>query len=532
MAGLRTEHCVEIRLPARSGGPCFGSGYALAPHWVLTAHHVLFADDRDPGSTRLEIVWRDAQGAAMSPRSVSRDQILWHSERHDIALVRCQPPPNTDLPGAWELIAQARPAAGSRCDCVGYLAGLQDEARQPRRKSPSGTLANYSPREIAADLDGLSVQLEGDKYWSGFSGSAVFAGHRLVGVVRTVNTGERGKGLTLSFVAPALMATGDGAGMVPLREVPGFLVCPGPQACWDKLRAGVIQRLDHHARLSEHLAASCREALPEASEIDGSEALAGRIFDLPRPTLCRALERALEAMLQAPRDLAGVQGIEYLALIWLRLLAAEQGAVPPLGGASSTPGDAPLPVMASRPLLLDLESKLAEASGGEPLLRATADYLRSPLDLTPAHNTGLDPHCRQAQQDAKDAYALKNRPGMGMELFRPEEAKRQVKEIVVDSGIGLALSDLPPDDATCGRFVSGLLPDRGNRRYYVRVPVTWQGAEAQAVRALGGWAPELLVIDVDPVEDWERSRDLAALHRIILRCQTALSDGESARTLP
>jgi len=524
MAGLRTEHCVEIRVPAKAGGPCFGSGYALAPHWVLTAHHVLFDEERDPNSETFQIVWRDSQGHPIKPeQDIARDDILWYNERHDVALIRCEPR-HPYLVSPWDLIAQRRPAPRCRCDCVGYLAGLQDEALLPRRKTPSGTLGGYSPDEPTADIDDLSVQFEKDEDWSGFSGSAVFSGNRLVGVVRTVNTGESGKGLTLSFIAPALSASGDEPKMGHLREVTGFLVCPGRSACWEGLRPGVIRQLDAHEGLHNHLADRCRRDLPPGSEILGAEDLADLLFGLPQREIGPALQSALYPMLGLLRDKAGIQAVGYLALVWLRLLAAEQGAVPPLDGAAGTFGGSPLSVAVARPVLLDLESKLAEASGSEPLLSVAGNDLRSPLDLTPEHNTGLDADGSRAQQDARDAYAIKNRPGR--ELFRSEEAKAQVKNHVVGTGIGMAVSELPLDDGECGDLVSDLLYSEGkSRSYYIRVPAAWQCEEANALRALGNWAPELLVIDVEETKDVKRTGYLAALHRIILCCQTALSGG-------
>jgi hypothetical protein len=519
MAGLQMVHCVEIRVPAKEGGPCFGSGYALAPHWVLTAHHVLFPQDRDPDSKSFQIVWRDAQGCPMPERTVARDDIVWNSERHDIALIRCEPL-HPDVVSPWDLSAQRRPVAHSRCDCVGYLAGLQDDAHQPRRKTPSGTLSDYSRDEIAADLDGLNVQFRKDEDWSGFSGSAVFSGNRLVGIVRTVNTGESGKGLTLSFIAPALLASGDEPEMGRLRDVPGFLVCPGRRACWEKLRAGVVKRLDTRAALREYLAACCRKDLPPGAEIPGTEDLADRLFDLPLLELGRSLNSVLDPMLQPPPDEAGIQAVEYLALVWLRLLAADQGAVPPLDGAARGSNTSPLPVVASQPSLLDLESKLAEASGSDPMLHAVGDDLRSPLDLTPAHNAGLDPDGRRAQQDVKDGYAAKNSPGIV--LFRSEAAKASVKEHVLKE-TGMTLSALPNDDAQSGLSVSSLLYSEGkSRSYYVRIPSTWEGEEAKALRALGSWAPELMVIDLEQVKNPDHSLALGVLHRIILRCQKAL----------
>ncbi len=58
MSGLKTEYCVEIRVPKKNGKHQFGSGYTLGPNWVLTAHHVLFDDEIDTEKP-VKITWRD-----------------------------------------------------------------------------------------------------------------------------------------------------------------------------------------------------------------------------------------------------------------------------------------------------------------------------------------------------------------------------------------------------------------------------------------------------------------------------------------
>jgi hypothetical protein len=176
-----------------------------------------------------------------------------------------------------------------------------------------------------------------------------------------------------------------------------------------------------------------------------------------------------------------------------------------------------------------VESKAAEASASEPLLQLACHHLRSPLDLTPQHNTGMDTNGRIAAQDAKDAYALKTR--LGMDAFRAEDAKEELERHATRPETGLSRSMLPDDDQARGLAVSEQLHfDRieHGRSFYVRIPAARDGADADALRELHRWCPELLVFEVDQIEDPRRRGQLSGLYRIIYRSQQFLCDRQEA----
>lgn len=217
MAGLHTEFCVEIRVPLQNlGEEKFGSGYTLGPHWLLTAHHVLFGEEIDEAKD-IEIIWRGKAGEQMEggeSARISRKNIIWYNENIDIALIRFLPPSSyTDVPDAWSnLIDDQRPKGTPEWESLGFLSNLTDEMDNQRRVNPDGRLGRFSKEQILVDLyvNQPTIDLSEigtDEYWEGFSGSPVFVEDKLIAVVRSVNTGENS--LTASLISAALDSAGD-----------------------------------------------------------------------------------------------------------------------------------------------------------------------------------------------------------------------------------------------------------------------------------------------------------------------------------
>jgi hypothetical protein len=282
--------------------------------------------------------------------------------------------------------------------------------------------------------------------------------------------------------------------------------------------------LDEQPAVRKSIEDRCRGDQPPGTEIRDTAALARLLYESPRQNVIAYLLPSLSQVI-GQNDREGVVAVEYLARVWLSLLAAEQGALPPIGGFARDASAPPLRIEAEQPILVDVESKAAEASASEPLLQLAGDHLRSPLDLTPRHNTGLDTSGQRAARDAKDAYALKMRPGM--EAFRAEDAKEELERHATRPETGLSRSLLPDDDRARGHAVSEQLHfDRieHGRSVYIRIPAAGDRADADALRELHRWCPELLVLEVDPIEDPRRRDLLSGLYRIIYRSQQFLSD--------
>jgi len=529
MATLKTEYCVQIRVPLRDSGDVgFGSGYTLGPHWVLTAYHVLFPPDHDPNGP-LEIQWWDESGKPFeTPAFPGRDAIEWFSKAHDVAVIRC-PLPYDDVPAAREVLATQRPTS-TDCQAAGYLAGLLNQHQHQRRKSANGTLGVGSAQEITTDINDLDVKLDDTELWQGFSGAPVFSpassAGRLVAVVRTVNTGES-ESLVASFIAPALDARGDadcdGPGRGLLRDLPGFMQPRlDDHQCWRRLRPAVVTLLKQNTDVGDMLRTRC-PSQPQDARIDTAEGLADTLYQLPRQQVIDSLLYTLGRMSE-PINTDGLRTLEGLARTWLVLLAAEGSGS--LRGIHDFRADAdaiPLVLQAAQPLLIDVEAQAAEAEGRDAQFLLNGSHLRSPLDLTPEHNTGLDENGAQVLADTKDACRLKAQPGM--EAFSDSDAKNQLERFATRPETGLAAPLSPTDDAERGAIISDqldLASSEAGASFYLRIPPPGHGNDT--LRQLHRWCLSLLLIEVQPRDDRARMKALSGLNRIIHRVQQLLAD--------
>lgn len=520
MTGLRTEHCVEIRVPLNGSEALhFGSGYALAPHWVLTAWHVLFPTDYDPDG-KITVM---SAGKAHDDPPCSRKDIVWCNKEHDIAVMRCETLAG-EPPIPWVTIGQQRLSPEhhhASCHAAGYLAKLHNQQGGQRKKKPKGTFGAFSDDRNTVDIDDLNIQMQDTGLWQGFSGSPVFSpiSGPLVGVARLVNTGERNS-LVASLIVPALDAKGDkeGQGQGRLRDLPGFLQPPDNSQCWGRLQKQVIARLEQDSQLKKALSDSCQQYLPPDSSNGSCEQLAENLYQLSETHLVNSFLATFGILKSAP-NVDGLQGLQELALIWLALFAAGTAAQCDIDAFKASPEADPLALQAVEPILVDVESQLAEAESGEPILRNNGRHLRSPLDLTPDHDTGFDEHSHQADRDTRSAYQLNGQPGM--EAFTADAVKQAVEDHVTGgkTGISAALTSEPQR----GLVYSGLLAqDRmvEKRSPYIRIPAERQGEDLQE---LHGWCPELLLIQVNQREDLQHMLALSGLNRIIHVVQELLA---------
>ncbi|MGK5111366.1 trypsin-like peptidase domain-containing protein [Geodermatophilus sp. CPCC 205506] len=174
----------EILVGRHDGTLSYGTGYQLSPHLVLTARHVL--DDAAtvdvrffPGATRGEEI---------------RGEVAWAGATADLALVRLTRPFGTedlsspelgDLPA---LVARAVPfqALGFPTFSTkpGATTTVRDTASVTGEIPP---LANAKTGRLQLRAD-VPEGIRGED-WTGFSGAAIFAHDRLVGLVAEVEPG-------------------------------------------------------------------------------------------------------------------------------------------------------------------------------------------------------------------------------------------------------------------------------------------------------------------------------------------------------
>ncbi len=524
MAEIQTEHCVEIRvaLIKEEGVLGFGSGYTLEPHWVLTAHHVLFPVGVDE-SQPIKITWWDESETKIKGEiAVHRDEITWFNEENDIALIRCNPP-YEDVPSAWVLIGKSLPNQWVACKCAGFLSNLQNEEENQRRKTPAGNFGGFSKNAIKADVNGLDVELDDDELWEGFSGSPVFSGGKLVAVVRAVNTGQRGAGLVASFVSAALDKEG-GRDQVRLRDIPGFLVPRDTGLCWKRLQPGVLKAFETAPAVYEAIKKDYLEKLEKDTDIKKASDLVNALYRAPQDKVIGCFVRVLQLMIQ--QNLPDEVGIlDYLARVWLALLAADQGSIDGLGDFKNDPSAEPFSVSAVDPVPADIEGQAANSDSRYPRLQLYGQRLRSPMDLTPDHKTGLDENDSLAAKDAAGALIMKTRPGMG--AFTEKDAKDELEKFATRPETGLSGPIAPEDDKKRGRIIADQLAwdyEEYGGSFYIRIPRPAETGEHSALRDLHQWCPQLVIFEVSIGDNPERMRCLTGLHRIIHKAQSFLAD--------
>jgi hypothetical protein len=385
-------------------------------------------------------------------------------------------------------------------------------------------LGGYSSQEDTVDIDNLSVSLKKDRYWAGFSGSPVFAGGKLAAVVRSVNIGERGAGLVASFLCPALDAEGDKEGQGRLRHVPEFFVPPDNSFWKERIRYAVIGTLEHHKEVYEGIKDEYLK-LEKQTSIRNESDLVDALVRTPEEHVIKCFHRVFTSM-QRRKTTSGVRAMEYLARVWLTLLAATHSSIEGIDTFKNDPSAKPFAMNAVEPIQVDVEAQAAHGERREPQLQLSGRGLRSPMDLTPDHKTGLDAHDRQAAKDVVATYESKTRPGL--EAFKVEDVKDELEQFATRPETGLSGPIAPEDDAKRGRMIADQLDwdyDELGGSVYIRIPKVAETGESSDLRDLHQWCPQLLLFEVTKYDNSERLiKCMTGLYRIIYNAQQFLDD--------
>ena len=527
MAALKTPYCVEIRVPKKnSSGFGFGSGYTLGPCWVFTSCHVLFRDGFDE-SKPVQITWWDRSGEKKeggSPFPVERKNIVWFNKKHDIALIRCDVLSCKNAPTAWTELAEDRPRSGAVCRCGGYLANLHNTKGGPRRKTPQGEFGLFD-QDIAADIDKLSG-LDDDELWAGFSGSPVYSDNKLTAVVQWVNTGERGKGLRATFIAPALDAVGDN-NLIPLRQVEDFLVSPGTEYCWNLHRKYVVQELNRDSTAFETLKQGYREKISAADEIRLQEQFAQALYHnlqtQDRQSKIIHCFTSVFGKMRGDQDVKGVRLLMRLSRILLALLTAEQRDVSDISAYKNNPYAPPFSVKAEDPVQAEVEGQAANSEERRPEFELNGEQFSSVFDITPGHNTGMDSNYHQMKKDIVRTHYLKTVPGK----ISVDKLKDTVESFATRSRTGIPIDQLPKDNIERGSYCGNQL-DRACRAmtgsHYIILDKARNEEGRKGLDILREWCPQLVLFEVESVYDRDRTMNLSELFQIILEAEEFLRD--------
>ncbi len=177
---------VEVFVPHQGSEGKTGeivAGYPMPSGRILTVYDALhpneFAGD---GNFPVKVRWHHPS-VALDWQPV--EGIAWKSERWNLALLDCHPPPGVSRWGC--LISENRPTDGMQWVGVGFpsLAGMSDVVRQPF--GIGGVVASAQEAADLFQLDAANGPPDGD--WRGVLGSPVVINGRILGVIVDVPNG-------------------------------------------------------------------------------------------------------------------------------------------------------------------------------------------------------------------------------------------------------------------------------------------------------------------------------------------------------
>lgn len=172
-----------VELHDRESGR-FGTGYLLAPGLVLTARHVVDGTL----SMHARLLEPDADGL---PGRIGRRQptkVAWSGGADlDIALLVPGDSSVAFLPGASPgIVARLAERGAVRVDALGFPRAMDTPAHADTLHVEAVVSPWTGVRGASLLLDVKTARPDGADEWKGMSGSAVFAGDRIVGVVEAV----------------------------------------------------------------------------------------------------------------------------------------------------------------------------------------------------------------------------------------------------------------------------------------------------------------------------------------------------------
>lgn len=176
----------EIFVPTREGNGQHGkvgTGYPIGKGLVLTARHVLMPDDRDD-EYPIEIRWKHPGLAADEQGWHPVDEVVWGMDTPeiDVAIVRTGFPRVID---SWGLTTRHKPVTHQKWESEGFAAaGGKDEDGRRRPVALGGDVFSAGDQDPTFDVQVMAPTDDLLK-WQGASGSPVFIGRRILGVVCT-----------------------------------------------------------------------------------------------------------------------------------------------------------------------------------------------------------------------------------------------------------------------------------------------------------------------------------------------------------
>lgn len=273
---MRKDLLVEILVPAGDDVDV-ATGYPVGSDLVLTARHVLEAEDRDR-DRRILIRWHDyPHGPIDGCFELEPDAVVWQGAGElDAAVLRVPRP--ADARGQ-AFISNDRPQPWMEWQSAGFPEASVVRS-QSRPSSFGGRLHSMAENWPAFDLDVRSAPCE-EKGWRGASGMPIFVGSTIIGLAREVIPKE-------------------GPGRI--HATPSFKLLE--DATFRKL-VGYDERVRQHDRVRRELLrlkrsdAACDLLAEKLDEIGRGEAIASHLTGCTSPDKAEILASAL---LMTPLD--------------------------------------------------------------------------------------------------------------------------------------------------------------------------------------------------------------------------------------
>ncbi|MDM8548258.1 hypothetical protein QUF61_17340 [Candidatus Venteria ishoeyi] len=152
------------------------TAYPVAFNRVITVHHALYPDGKQPVS--IELRWHHQKGKTRDWQALElADCIVWENKELDVALLRCEFPVKGSArlshkkpAGNEHWQSEGFPAAGERDDNLREAVGLQGKTYQAAETQDWFELGVDNPVKQA-------------KLWEGASGSPVFVDNEIIGII-------------------------------------------------------------------------------------------------------------------------------------------------------------------------------------------------------------------------------------------------------------------------------------------------------------------------------------------------------------
>ncbi|RDH84312.1 MAG: hypothetical protein DIZ78_12250 [endosymbiont of Escarpia spicata] len=497
-----------------------GSGYTIAPGWVLTAYHVLFRDADLNENQKITICWRAAPGKAnVDPPSikVKRNNIAWSDERLDLALIRCELPElGVEIPNAESAIARSIPSEEEiHWKSYGFLSELEDADGGRDTHGPSGTIGTINTQETTHSIQVKTGPLNTHELWTGFSGAPIFVKHKLSAIVLEANPGRRGASLRVVFIRNALDVV-SGPDQKSLAELLGIDLSEDYVEALSKwFKPSFLYRIEQSDTVKNNATATFNALNPNANVLTLDQ-LADALLDCT-PRQCVAFLERLVQSLGDHRSNTENAALHDVATLMMCLFFPDHNAVKTIQ-ASRRRGERIIDsATVSR---LDTEIAMASADQVAPSI----DYPRGrtvfPYNVSSKEERcGIDERHRKAVEDIGSHLINKLVPG---------DCKGVVDnlwaEVYKKGAVGDLVASLKTADEKLKHMASRI--GKKQRRFYVLLPPKTAVDKQASWALLKDWFDNLDLVKRSEFPDLETVSLISDLEEIILKTHSDKLDDE------